>query len=373
MNQYPRSMKKLHLIFLFSILFKLVSAEEIPVLSYLQKNHQSDSIKGNLLNILPDLLYGKILNGQVILWDSPKKQIKISAESLKNIENASRTKFSESINLFIYENWNIKKKEVENKIIGLAFTNKDGKGEDVSYGFIDYNDIAVWMKKTPMPSGADGFYKINIDQKIKNKEYNYSILQYGSKIIKTADSKKLINETFKERKIVSDAPSIKEEKMISYSIENTSRIEGREVENSRLFFRAVEDFLKSNEEVYFNMGGQKISSHLQHTKFKVDRIEINEIWKKNDGKIDYAPESIRISVNGNFLEPIGIKELMSWNMQLGFRTADDFIKEKNFYYILFKINEQDIKTYDALKYAKALASEDWRNIIAYSKREEIKK
>ena len=77
-------------------------------------------------------------------------------------------------------------------------------------------------------------------------------------------------------------------------------------------------------------------------------------------------------MNGDFLEAININELMNWNMQLGFKTAEDFIAEKKFYYVLFKINDQEIKLYDALKYQKAIEVADWRNIISYVKHGEGK-
>lgn len=365
--------KKINFFILFFIIGNLAFADDLPVLSFANKSSQNDSVKGNLLNILPELLYGKLMEGKLVLWDSPKKQIKISAESLKNIETSSRTKFSESVNLFFYENWNIKKKEVEIKLIGLSFANRNDKGEDVSYGFVAYEDISDLLKKTLMPSGADGFYQITIDQKIKYKDYVYTVLQYGSQMMKKADSKKLIESTFKDRKLVTTSPVLKQEKMIEYSIEYTSRLEGEEVKNSKLFFRAVEDYLRSNEEVYYNMGGQKMSSYLTRTNFKVDRIEISEIWNKDREKVAYYPKKIRISVNGDFLEPINIAELMNWNMQLGFKTAEDFISEKKFYYVLFKINDQEIKLYDALKYQKALEEADWRNIISFVKHSEVGK
>ena len=148
---------KLKKLFLVFFLFPLcMHAEEIPVLLFVSTYDQDDSLGFNLVESLPALVYGFIIDGKVTLWDSPKKEDKIEPKTLLQIEKYAQTSFKVTNQLFIYEKWIKDRKNFSIETVGFYFSSKKPDGEEVAYGYVDYAELDSVLEFTLIPSNADG-------------------------------------------------------------------------------------------------------------------------------------------------------------------------------------------------------------------------
>ena len=99
----------------------MASFEPTNVLITLKKSSQADSIGYNLPSEFAKFLYPKIMDGTISLWDGPLKEIRITADALKELEQSSQKKFSSGDYLLIHEIWTLAKRTLIPKQLVLHF------------------------------------------------------------------------------------------------------------------------------------------------------------------------------------------------------------------------------------------------------------
>jgi hypothetical protein len=134
---------------------KIRTYTEVPALIHLVKNEQEDTNGFNLVEYLPQLIYQKINEGKVTLWDSPKKQLSISSSALKNIENNNNVSFARTQHLFINELWTSSRRRTEFVIVGFSFLSESAKGK-VSFGYVDIQDVLGLLSTELIPCNVNG-------------------------------------------------------------------------------------------------------------------------------------------------------------------------------------------------------------------------
>jgi len=339
---------------LFLILVLHAQGKVTQVILRLNKVAQHDSLGYNILNELPQAVYDQILNGKAKLWDGPQKKIQIQPSTLKDIEKASITKFTEIDNIFIYQYWDIQKKQVIPSIVGILFATKNAKDEDVSFGYVEYPEVQQALVDKRLSVNANGYQNMNCDQVLQLMRFNYTILQFGKKIAGTVTlSEQIKNEVFKERSFLLKAEAIVPEKKVVCEINKS--------EKTKQLFNAIENYFEDNAEEYFNLGGNKVENHVDYDSLIFDKIRITETWMKQGG-VQSKIENIVFFSEGNMLDTIWSSDLDSLKIKVGNESLKNLLNENKFQYSIVKINEENIEDKYSEAYKKALENASWSQL-----------
>jgi len=331
------------------------------VLLKLSKQKQDDTIGYNLVLELPKLLYPKIMDGSVILWDSPSKTTKISAEGLKELEKTNGIYFDFSENLFIEEVWTLSKRAIETKTLGFTFKGNTENGL-ITFGFIDYNDIFSLLQNTFIPSNANGFSNTGYIEAIKGKHFNYEILQFGQDNFTNDESRasELKNQLFNNPSIkkYNSPVGVAKYKSIGYEIEHN------ENENNDALFNSLTEYFKENIEQFMNLGGYQIISLLdKEPKINITKIIVWEEYKMQNGIISSEIKNIQMVVNGKKMLATDIKNIRKIEALVKSKPLDIFIQEKVYDLTVDFINDEEIKNQDGFEIIRKLNEGQWKNLL----------
>jgi hypothetical protein len=339
---------------------------EVPALLHLDISKQQDTFGFNLTAKLPAFLYSLIEQEQISLWDSPKKRVRISRESLAAIEKGSGTEMSKTHHLFLYELWSSTRNQTNFVILGFGFVN-DGKSGKVSYGYIDAQEAFPFLVKSAIEVNVNGPSKLSYWQAVTSRRYHYNLVQFGKKNFETESEKsfQIRDHAFSAKKEIQGLYHIPNNKNVQYFIEpdpNDSLEIGHE------FFLQIQTYLNNNREILLNIGGSRYYDYRYRSEAVVTRIEINETWTKTRfGFVQYDINAITIFINNRKLDPISLDLLMGFGILYQFKTAEDVLKEKKFRYVLTRMNNTLISEYDSEKYLKALTKYSWTQVSNYVK------
>lgn len=343
--------------------FALQSFEPTNVTINLNKSLQPDSIGYNLPQELPRLLYSKIMDGSLTLWDSPMKEITISADALKGIEQSSGTSFSSIDNLFIHEIWELSKRYLDTKTIGFTFINKNEKGT-VSYGYIDYKDVMVLLDKNNIPCNANGFLNTTFREAIQSKQFNFSIVQFGSDDFKSNPSQafEIKNQLFSnpQVKLYNGPKDITRYKSITYEIYK----EGNE--NNDAVFSSLSSYFKDNLEQFYNLGGdQTIPFFKKDPELNFTKIRVTELFKLDKGIVTSEITTIQLFINGKYLPTSNIESMRQIDVTVKFKPLETFISEKSYVYYISSINSEELKEINSVEIIRKLKDGHWKKLVEH--------
>ncbi|MCO6495652.1 MAG: hypothetical protein J5I91_08250 [Bacteroidetes bacterium] len=366
-------LKKTFSYFIFSILLCISAGlkakgiyTNVPVLLVVSSENQPDTMGFNLAGQLPEIIYALVLQEKITLWDSPKKTIKISADALQSIENSTNTEFTKSKYIFINELWTSSRNKFAFDIIGLSFMNESPKGR-VSYGYIDMEEAAPFLFKEHIKSNANGPAFVSYMAALYSRRYIFSVVQFG-----TENFEKNIDL---EAKIHAQAvnPDKKQETQIFLKPikEVTYSIDKKPIDKYGIgmqLFDGFEKLLFENLEVFFELGADKYFDFKKYrSEFAVTRIEVDEVWEKYGDYITMIPRSITIYVNNKKLNPISIEYLRILKFNIGLKSIEDILLEKQFDFQLVKINKSYINPEDATLYYQAMKEYSWTQLTRFVK------
>jgi hypothetical protein len=339
------------------------SFEATNVIINLKQSLQPDSLGYNLPQELPKFLYPKIIDGSLSLWDSPKKEIRISADALQSIEQSSGTDFTSIGNLFIHEIWELSKRYLDAKTIGFTFINKTEKGS-VSYGFIDYKDVMVMLGKFNIPSNANGFVNVTFKEAIQSKQFNFSIVQFGADNFKNNPG-----EAFEIQKRIFNNPKVKlfngpknvaRYKLVAYEINRNGS------ENNQALFSSLTNYFKENLEQFFNLGGEEVISFLKkNPDIKITKMSVIERYKLDKGVVTSEILSVQFFVNGKYLKETELTELREIGATINFKPLETFIMEKEFVYKITFINQEATSDLNEAEIMQKIKQGKWRQLVKH--------
>jgi hypothetical protein len=358
---------KVKILFLFFLFPLFLQAEEIPVLLFVSTYDQDDSLGFNLVQSLPEFVYERIIEGKVTLWDSPKKEDRIEPKTLIQIEKAEQTSFKVTSQLFIYEKWNKERKRLNIQTVGFYFSSKKDDGGEVAYGFVDYADLDSAFQFTLLPSNADGNCSMTYDEALKQKLYNYNIVQYGGKRMESVEEairvKNEITPLLPKKKWNEKDDC----KFVKYLIEDSSATQDPSMMASRKFLIAFSKYLTETPELFLNIGGDKLTNDPSKFRITVNKVEMDEYWIMKDGAVDYSIYSMVIYVNNTPLSALSLEEIQQLDFLIGFSSVNDFLKEKEFYFRILKINSQEIPADKSSAYLNGIRELRWSHLIEWAK------
>jgi hypothetical protein len=338
---------------------------QIPVILRVTAAEQADSIGCNIVRELCRITYNAILSGKVKLWNSPTKEFNIIAQSLKEIDANSNTQFVNQEVIFIYELWSNTNKDLKSTTSGFLFSNRNSRGEEVEYGFVEYNDLQEFLLRERVQTNANGNFNANLAGFLNAKNYNFQFLQFAGKVINNVTDSKIIRDEFMGKmRFNMNSFSMNEvpQKLVVWTLERSTEANSDKVKTGNELLNAIGDYLKNNEEVFFNLGGDKVFNYTQKAKLKVNKIEVNELWKRIGDEILYDPLGLVIYINDSPLTEIPYKDLMKLEVMINEKLLIENIRGKNFNYIVRKINQQEISRSQSYLYQKALLQSPWNKV-----------
>lgn len=339
---------------------------EVPALIHLSKSEQEDTNGFNLVEYLPSLVYKKIQEGKLTLWDSPKKQIALTFEALQNIESSNSVSFARTQNLFLNELWTSSRRKTEFVIVGISFLSESPKGK-ISLGYIDMLEALPILNSELIPCNVNGPAQLSYINALYSRRYNFNLLQFGNQdfTVNPASSFKIKRDAFMSNKKVQGLYRFPATKMVTYVLEkNVSEVNDPGTD----CMKSVEKFLNNNKEILFNIGGDKyFDFHNKLLDVTITRIEVTEIWEKKGNVISYKPYQIRIFANNKPLNTLSFEEVAKWQLLINFKTLEDVLMEKTFQFSIYKINRDLIAYTEAALYLKALKDYKWTQVSYYVK------
>ena len=368
-NQYIyRRMKRWIAIVLFFVLSVAKVQAQIPVILRVTAAEQADSIGCNFVQELCRITYDAILSGNVKLWNSSNKEFHIIAQSLKEIDASANTSFLNQEVIFIYEMWSNSNKELKSTTSGFLFSNRNSKGEDVEYGYVEYTDLQEFLMRERVVTNANGNFNSNLASFLNSKNYNYQFLQFAGKVINNiTDSKKIRDEYIGNLRFNISAFSLNEvpQKLVVWTLDKSTEAPSEKVNHGNELLTAINEYLKNNQEVFFNLGADKLPNFTQKTKWKVTKIEVNELWKRVGGDILYDPLGLIIYINDTPLSEIPYKDLLKLEIKVNNLLLINYIRLKDFNYVIRKINQQEITRSQSYLYQKALIQSPWNKLTYF--------
>lgn len=364
-------MKRFFLLVLLGVNLSAALAKEevIPVLIRASSNQSKEIEDGDFVKLFNEVVYNEIINNRIVLWDSHNKDIYLMGSTLQDIERNSKTSFKDQKFVYIFENWKRSSREIQATTIGFMFTNKTATGEDVSYGYIEYKDISSLLQNVKLGVAADGNYNQTLALLLNTKKFNFDILQFAGQAVKSnIDSDKLKQEYignlgFNATLFASSEP----QKLVSYLIERSVKLDDELAQNGDLFLDALEIYLINHLDKIAELGNIDIAN-LSAPDIKVNRCEVREVWRKGgSGKIVFAPMELIIHINETPLNPINEQRIASYKIQFQGTDLFTFLRGKKFNYIISSINGQKISRSQAFFFQRALFEANWSNLTGFVK------
>jgi hypothetical protein len=331
------------------------------VIIRLTKSGQQPAFEYNTVQQLSAFIAEEIYAGRAKLWSSPNKELQIFPATLKDIEKANDMKLSEIDNLFIYEQWKEEKTKVEIVPIGFLFATRNKRNTDVTFGFVEYEDVKNVMGRSFAEVGIKNSSVTSFDEIIKQNKFVYSILQYGRQAVANNTlSEKIKNDVFNKKTIVYNKPVVNS-RVVSFSIKRQADESIIKAENANLILNSVQGFMQANVEEYLSVGGDLIISHIdsEPNLIIINKMEVTGVWTKNITGIDFKPTGIILFINNTPLQFISIENVNRWNITPGLLTFEQFLINKNYYFNIDKINTKTISATQESSYHKLLEDGDW--------------
>jgi hypothetical protein len=334
---------------------------------------QNDSIGFNLVSELPKILYKEILAGRIPLWDSPKKNLRITGASLVKLEENTGTKFTRTNNLFFNEVWSHKGRNTKFVILGFSFFNEKINSKEktiakLDYGYVDMRDAFNLLYTTNIKVNVNGPDEITFYQALMSRKYHFNLVQFGGNFFKSNASKSIDikNKAFGKKAKIADVYEIPNTKNLTIVIKKDSEHPSN---SGNILIEGFEEFFNANREEFFNIGGDNYYSYLTYKSgLRITRLEVEEKWIKDEnGIVEKGIKFVTFYINNKKMRPLQLSEINQYNLLFIFKTPEDIIKEKKYNYEIFKLNSNYIAEEQSHKYIESLEKYYWSQVSNFVK------
>lgn len=332
-----------------------------PVLVHLSKAGQHDTLGFNLVDKISSLMYRKIMSGEVQLWDSPQKQVKITPDALAAIERSTLTRMTDCKDLFLNEIWRQERREFEINIIGFTFINEGAGDQKVLYGFVDATELTELLKSTVIETNANGPANLTYWDALYSKIYPFNIVQFGKNNFQQnmAESLELQQQLFRNPKMNSNAVKLANTKEIDLSIQPG-------FSQNKALIDALNLYFNQNKEVFFNLGGDEILTHLNPSaNIRISGIQMTELRTLKNGLESTYIKRFTILVDGKALRPLNNEELEALGITVELRPLKEFLSLHEYQHTFTRINHQEVLFHESPKFQQSLKTGPWNRLTQF--------
>ncbi len=358
------------ILLVFSVAFmRSAMAREAPVMLHLSGKNQPDTLGTNLVEYLPQLLYKEVIEGRVKLWEGPSKEKQVSVERLNEIEQSTATLFTKCNDLFLFEVWVIKKKHITPFTFGIGFVTQNTRGEEVSFGYVDYNDIRTLLRTNRIPCNANANFGTTYEDAIMQRIFVFTLMQYNKKTFKTViEAKQAQDELLHTRKYKYTAANVSQRE-ITYSISFANASNEQSSINAINILQAFENYFSRNIQDFLNIGGDKLHESTTKAGVSLLAIEITELWSRHGiaGNTTTNVERLKFYFKSGELSSVSYNDVATFNVTVGTRAVWDVIGDKKFDYRLVKINDQLVSPTESIVYVSGLKVSPWNKLLQYQR------
>lgn len=364
--------QKVLIIFItFGYLTAFAGGEKRVILLANKFTQPEDTLGYNIVKEFCKLSYEKLKEGKINIYTSPRMENEIGFHNIVSIENTTQKKLVDAENLFIYETWAKKGKNSGFSIKGFVLSTLDQNGKEVTFGYIDYGQVADYLRIHRMKLNVNGSYHVNLYKALMNKAYNFDLIFFdGAPTISPVaqnpekeylKSVKLKNSFFGVKKNNLNHIDIKDQKLITYSISSLDyQVETEEI------IESIENYFSLHKRELLLFGGSSLLYYFrEHPTFFTGCI-IEETWTKQGNDYIRETKSIRPFLSNKLFEKrININALDTMNITIGTSHLQDALKYYNLNDCITKINDTEITENKREAYLQALSHSPWNKISAY--------
>lgn len=331
-----------------------------PTLLHASSAKQHDSIGFNIVRSLRELLYPRILTGDLPVWQTSQKQIRVNPEYVKNLEKTATTPFVAGKDLFIHEVWRMFKRNFDFGILGFSFNGSSKTGQKINYGYIDASDVINLLKSRAISNNANGSGYITYWDVLLSKKYSFNLVQFGRDYFKDNPMRafEILAQALYSENVLRDFKILPNDKRLEYKVLNPNINTNSE---NKAFYSTLNRFINDNKQLVMNAGGNKFMSHLTTKKLVIDNIVIVEKWTKNKGLILQELEYMDLYFGRNKVT-FNKEVLQSQNIRIGLEGLEEYLTSKRFRLVLQQINDQEILPQNSPKYYDRLKTNNWNKI-----------
>jgi hypothetical protein len=330
-----------------------------------KSEEQDDTLGVDIVHDLMQITYDAIKDGKIQLWDSYKKEVAITFNSLKEIEKNSSLNFVDQKMMYVYEVWYFEKKKLFSLTQGFMFSSRLPNGESILFGYVEYEPLKNIIATASPRINANGDCYLNLNNNLRKKKYNYQILQFGEKVIDNVTDSKLIKERFIGLNKFNFDPLVLdtvESKYIETSITQSDKMSGSKAKASSDFIIALTNYFHQNLEVLYNLSGNDAEAKLSNGDWKITSITFAEIWQKKNDVISSTPLWMSVNIDNKVIDTLWMDNLVNWDFNVQGVQWLDFLRSKNYLYLITKINSDVIPVEKAIKYQRGLYTHKWNNL-----------
>ncbi len=361
----------MRLFFSLLIFFSCISQfsfSQTPVILRVKSEEQDDTLGVDIVHDLMQITYDAIKDGRIQLWDSHKKEVSISFKSLIEIEKNSSINFVDQQMMYVYEVWYFEKKKLFSQTQGFMFSSRLPNGESVLFGYVEYEPLKNIIATASPRINANGDCYLNLNNYLSKKKYNYQILQFGDKVIDNITDSKLLKENFIGLNEFNFDPLAKdtvESKYIETLISKSDKMLGSKANSSLDFILSLTNYFHQNLEVLYNLSGNDADNKLGNGDWKITSITFVEIWHKKNDVVNSTPLWMLVDIDNKVIDTLWMDNLVNWDFNVQGVQWLDFLRSKNYLYLITKINSDLIPLEKAIKYQKGLYNHKWNNLINF--------
>ncbi len=216
-----------------------------PVLIHLDSEKQNDSIGFNLATAIPELLYPRILTGNLAIWTDSKKRSVQGPQRIIVLEKIATRPFVRNKDLFVHQYWQVFKRRFDSGVQGFTFTGETAYGSHINYGYIDAPDVISLLKREYIPNNMNGSSKITYWEALHSMKYDFNLVQFGKNNFKSnAKASSMIKyQAMYDPKIRREFEELNTDKYITYSITAPDRTTNTENEQ---VFKTLSYYINQN-------------------------------------------------------------------------------------------------------------------------------
>jgi hypothetical protein len=331
-----------------------------PVVLHLSESKQADSVGFNLVRSLPEILYPRLLTGDLALWENSKKRLVVGTQQFVKREKLSITPFVRSEQLFIHESWQIFKNNFKFGVQGFTFTGKDKNGNTVNYGYIDARDVISLLQTELIPNNASGSSELTYWDAIHTKAYNFNLVQFGQENLKSNMGRliKYQDYAMKSLKVNREFYQTVAKKEITYKVMSPTINSNKE---NASFYASMEKYINENKQTILNAGDADHFATIMFVPWKVDNITITESWSKYKNIPFQELKSVEFFIDKHAIT-LTSKQLEELNVKINLQGLEEYLSEKRFSFLLEKINDQEIPPRQSEDYYQNLLTKNWNKI-----------
>lgn len=336
------------------------SYDTTPVLLHAASAKQADSIGFNIVRGISELLYPRILTGDLPLWENSEKRLVVGPTQMLKMEKKAISPFVSGSDLFIHEYWQLFKRNFDFTVQGFSFTAKGKDGLTINYGYIDVKDVIGLLKSENIETNLNGPSNLTYWNALRSNTFNFNLVQFGDNNFKSNPRV----STALQYQALYDSRVFRE----FYELENTKRITYRVLppainsnKENKAFYQSIEKYVNENKQTILNAGGDAYFSHIVFQPWKVENITVKESWGQYKNIPIQNLDEIELFIDKHAIS-LTVDQLREMSAQVNLQGLEEYLSEKRFDFLLEEINDQEIQPQKSEELYNALLSKPWNKI-----------